>query len=62
PVSAGQPSPPCEIWTDAEVVTAICRAGPADQDYTTLMDSALSPASRRLNPKLKKYSVDFIVF
>ncbi|KNZ56446.1 uncharacterized protein VP01_2400g1 [Puccinia sorghi] len=53
-----QPSPPCEIWTDAEIVNAIRRAGPADQDYTALMDSALSPASRHSNPKLSKYSVE----
>ncbi|KNZ49967.1 uncharacterized protein VP01_4667g1 [Puccinia sorghi] len=45
PVSAGQPSPSCEIWKDAEIVDVICRAGPADQDYTALIDSALSPAS-----------------
>ncbi|KNZ47624.1 uncharacterized protein VP01_6270g1, partial [Puccinia sorghi] len=44
PVSA-QPSPPCEIWTDAEIVKAIRRAGPADQDYTALMDFAFNPLS-----------------
>ncbi|KNZ62604.1 uncharacterized protein VP01_1249g3 [Puccinia sorghi] len=49
---AGQPSPLWEIWKDAEIVNTICRAGPADQDYTTLMDSALSPASQSSNPKL----------
>ncbi|KNZ46479.1 uncharacterized protein VP01_7229g1, partial [Puccinia sorghi] len=31
PVSAGQPSPPCEIWKDAEIVDTICREGPADR-------------------------------
>ncbi|KNZ62609.1 uncharacterized protein VP01_12491g1, partial [Puccinia sorghi] len=55
PVSAGH-SPPCEIWTDAEIFDAIHRTGPADQDYTTLMDSASSPASQCSNPKLSKYS------
>ncbi|KNZ44420.1 uncharacterized protein VP01_9182g1, partial [Puccinia sorghi] len=58
PVSAGQPSPPCEIWKDAEIANAIRRTGPADQDYTALIDSASSPASQRSNPKLAKYSVE----
>ncbi|KNZ48335.1 uncharacterized protein VP01_5743g1 [Puccinia sorghi] len=51
PVSAGQPSPPCEIWTDAEIANPIHRAGPADQDNTALMDSTLSPASRLCGKK-----------
>ncbi|KNZ51764.1 uncharacterized protein VP01_381g4 [Puccinia sorghi] len=58
PISAGQPSPPCEIWTDAEIVDVIRWVGPADQGYTALMDSALSPASQHSNPKLLKYSVE----
>ncbi|KNZ62458.1 uncharacterized protein VP01_12683g1, partial [Puccinia sorghi] len=57
PVSAGQPSSR-EIWTDAEIFNTIRRAGPADQEYTALMDSASSPTSRGSNPKLSKYSVE----
>ncbi|KNZ61540.1 uncharacterized protein VP01_1386g3, partial [Puccinia sorghi] len=54
----GQPSPLCEIWKDVEIFDVICREGPVDQDYTALMDSATSPASRSSNPKLSKYSVE----
>ncbi|KNZ56339.1 uncharacterized protein VP01_242g4 [Puccinia sorghi] len=52
------PSPPCEIWTDTEIVDAVWKAGPADQDYILLLDSVKSPSSRRLNPKLAKYMVE----
>ncbi|KNZ50047.1 uncharacterized protein VP01_4629g1, partial [Puccinia sorghi] len=62
PVSAGQPSPPGEIRTDVEIVDTIRRMGPVDQDYTALMDSASSPASRRSNPRLSKYSVEHGLF
>ncbi|KNZ45468.1 uncharacterized protein VP01_8082g1, partial [Puccinia sorghi] len=31
--------------------------GPADQDYTTIMNSSLSPALQRSNPKMSKYSI-----
>ncbi|KNZ55222.1 uncharacterized protein VP01_2736g5 [Puccinia sorghi] len=57
-VSAGQPSPLCQIWTDVEIVDAICRAGPADLDYNWLRDLVMSPGPQRSNPKLAKYSVE----
>ncbi|KNZ44850.1 uncharacterized protein VP01_8760g1, partial [Puccinia sorghi] len=60
PVSAVQPPPLCEIWTDAEIVDAICRAGPTDPDYNALQDSVMSPGPRSSNPKLAKYSVEGI--
>ncbi|KNZ46062.1 uncharacterized protein VP01_7599g1, partial [Puccinia sorghi] len=46
-----------EIWTDTKIIEAICKAGPQDQDYTSLLDSVKSSASRRLNPNLSSYTV-----
>ena len=54
PVSAGQPSSLRELWTDTEMIQAIREAGPKDEDYTTLLNSVKTPASRRLNPKLSR--------
>ncbi|KNZ46152.1 uncharacterized protein VP01_7507g1, partial [Puccinia sorghi] len=45
-----------EIWTDNKIVEAIFKAGPQDQDYTLLLDSVKSSASRRLNPNLSRYT------
>ena len=58
PVSAGQPSSLRELWTDTEMIQVIREAGPKDEDYTTLLNSVKSPASRRLNPKLSRYTIE----
>ena len=58
PVSAGQPSSLRELWTDTEMIQAIREAGPKDEDYTTLLNSVKTPASRHLNPKLSRYTVE----
>ena len=58
PVSAGQPSSLWEIWTDTKMIDTIHKEGPDDKDYTLLMDSVKSPASRCLNPILSRYSVE----
>jgi hypothetical protein len=57
PVSAGQPSPPLDIWTDSEMIEGVRRAGPEDSNYTALMNLVKSPTSRRLYPKLSHYTV-----
>ena len=57
PVSAGQPSSLRELWTDTEMIQAIRKAGPKDENYTTLVNLVKSLASRHLNPKLSRYTV-----
>ncbi|KNZ58900.1 uncharacterized protein VP01_1836g1 [Puccinia sorghi] len=58
PISAGQPPPVCEIWTDAEIVDTIRHAGPADPDYDPLRNSVMAPGPRCSGPKLAKYLVE----
>jgi hypothetical protein len=58
PISAGQPSPFWDIWTDAKMVKGVQQAGPRDTNYIALLDLVKSPASRILNPKLSCYTVE----
>ncbi|KNZ53282.1 uncharacterized protein VP01_3290g2, partial [Puccinia sorghi] len=56
---------PCLSWKALfspgnldKIVEAICKAGPQDQDYTLLLDSIKSSASRNLKKKMSRYTVN----
>jgi hypothetical protein len=58
PVSAGQPSPLLDLWTDMDMIEGVHRIGPEDRDHTFLMNLVKLPALRCLNPKLSRYTVE----